>query len=183
MSLEIIKGIIEQILSIALPEGIAKVSEMAEQRRKRDTLQDSIRRILESAQSNDYYNDLTRLLLDTRILQDCFSSYATGNPTQNVEVRISDALKHFHIDGHSAVCITGIFQQILQCMDSVILQPASAEEARNAYRQLQTLHTAQDTLTGVNDIRADLSDLKKALPVPQPAPMDQLTVQSILAYG
>ena len=183
MSLEIIKGIIEQILSIALPEGIAKVSEMAEQRRKRDTLQDSIRRILESAQSNDYYNDLTRLLLDTRILQDCFSSYATGNPTQNVEVRISDALKHFHIDGHSAVCITGVFQQILHCMDSVILQPASAEEARNAYRQHQILQTTQDTLTGVNDIRADLSDLKKALSVPQPAPMDQLTVQSILAYG
>ena len=131
----IITSIIDQIMSIVFSEGATKVSETFEQNKRRKTLQASIQKILESEQPNVYYDDLTRLLLDTRILQDCFSSYATGNPTQNVEVRISDALKHFHIDGHSAVCITGVFQQILHCMDSVILQPASAEEARNAYRQ------------------------------------------------
>ena len=131
----IITSIIDQIMSIVFSEGAAKISETVEQNKRRKTLQASIQNILESEQPNAYYDDLTRLLVDTRILRDCFSSYATGNPTQNAEARISDALMHFHIDGHTAACITGVFQRILQCIDSVILQPASAEEARNAYRQ------------------------------------------------
>lgn len=183
MSLDIVKKIIEQILSIALPEGVAKLSEKADWHRRRETLKDSIRRILESAQPDACYNDLTRLLSDTRILQDCFSSYTTGTPMQNVEARISDALKLFQIDSHSDAYITGVMKQIFQCMKAVILQPASAEEARIVYELRLTQQTNQATHDDVHEIKGDLKDIKMALRACQPAPDDQLTVQSVLAYG
>ena len=178
-----ITSIIDKIISFAISEGTSTVSEIIDKQRRQKALQESIQKILESEQSNFYYSDLIRLLSDTRILQGCFSSYATGNPPQNVNIRIADALKRFHIDGHSATCITGVFQRILKCMDSVILQPASAEETRNTYRQNQILQTTQDTLAGVNDLKTLLSDLQKASVAPQPIPVDQLTIQSILAYS
>lgn len=177
MSPDIIQSIIEQILSIALSEGAARLFETADWHRRRETLKDSIRRILESAQPDACYNDLTRLLSNTRIMRDCFSSYVTGTPVQNVDVRISDALEHFHMDGPSAAYIKGVMKQIIQCMESVMLQPASEEEARIVYGLRLTQQTAQATHDAV------LGMMAESLPARQSAPADQLTVQSILAYG
>ena len=75
-----ITSIIDKIISFAISEGTSTVSEIIDKQRRQKALQESIQKILESEQSNFYYDDLIRLLSDTRILQDCFSSYATGNP-------------------------------------------------------------------------------------------------------
>ena len=175
-----IDGIVGQILSVVFSEGASKWIEWTDCEKRKRTLRENLCAILESEKENHYYNDLVKVLSNSHILCDCFSSYESGVPVPNIEQRITDILSQNHIESANSICIIGVLRRMLQCVDSVMSAPSSAEEAR-LMRQIKVQH--ENYLAVLEHLKYIEAELERNRAIFNGHSASKLTITEIISYG
>lgn len=106
-----IDGVVGQILSVIFSEGASKLIEWTDCEKRKRALRENLGAILESEKENYYYNDLVKVLSNSNILCDCFSSYESGIPVPNIEQRITDTINQNDTDRVNSICVIGVLKK------------------------------------------------------------------------
>lgn len=130
----VIGTIFSQIFSVALPEGAAWIKEQRDQEGRLEQAQKNVEQILLSEQSNWYYDDLTRVLVNSTVLRDVVKGCLTGTPVPNIDNRINDLLVHERVQESNRSQVKSIINKIIVSIRNALIDPAEGAEARSAYR-------------------------------------------------
>lgn len=168
-----IKDLVNDAVSSAFSACIGFFEDQHEKSKRQVLISDSLCRILTSEQENIYYNDLSRFLDQTKLLDDIITDALKGKVTPNYEQRIDKAISRCKIHQEAENYVKGIFNKIVVCIREVLLEPKSPEEARAAYRFTDLQQTSDQILVKLDHIASAITS-----PTPQRLRLDEIKTYS-----
>ena len=158
--MELIGTIVSQIVSIAIPEGVALGKERWEQKKRKEQVETELHQILRSERENWYYDDLMKVLANSTLQRDIQKGCLNGQPILAVDDRINELLLHKRINESASGQIKGVINRMIECMQSIMLAPSSDEEARSAFRYNVLRDEHAGFVEQLENITAQLADLR-----------------------
>lgn len=156
--MELIGAIVSQIVSIAIPEGVALGKEHLEQKKRIEQVETELHQILRSERENWYYDDLMQVLTNSTLLRDILNGCLKGQPVLAVDDRINELLLHGQINEAEYSPIKGVISKMIESIQSVMLTPSSGEEARLTFRYNAIQDKCTDAVEQLERINARLPD-------------------------
>jgi len=155
---ELIRSILSQIASIAIPEGVALGKEHLEQKKRIEQVEAELYQILRTERENWYYDDLMQVLTNSTLLRDILNGCLNGQPVLAVDDRINELLLRGQINEAGYSPLKGVINRMIECMQSIMLAPSSDEEARSAFRYFVLRDDHADVVERLENIAARLPD-------------------------
>lgn len=156
--MELIGTIVSQVVSIAIPEGVALGKEYLEQKKRIEQVGVELHQILRSERENWYYDDLMQVLTNSTLLRDVLNGCLKGQPVLAVDDRINELLLHGKINEAGYSPIKGVISKMIESIQSVMLTPSSGEEARLTFRYNAIQDKCTDVVEQLERINARLPD-------------------------
>lgn len=139
-----IEEIINQIVSIIFPQIVEDRKEEHERNRRIQLATTNLLKIMEAEKENIYYHSLERVISESNIIQDSINRLEVGRPSFNLWERLKSVFDRLRTPIEEREAIAGVITKMLKCLKSIMLEPASSEEARSAARFEELNATVQD---------------------------------------
>ena len=145
---ELFAFIVGQIASVAIPETVAWGKERIDQNKRIKQVEEGLVQILNGVKDNWYYNDLSRVLMESNLIVDILNGHLVGQPAPNIDNRIDDLLLHHQVLRDKWIDIKGVIDQMRHCIDTIMQKPSDSQEARYAYA-MNNLQNQMNNVTAI----------------------------------